>query len=153
MPPKFRVLAGPNSHSLSPLDLNTDSTDASTFFKIKTEDFEGRIVGNIKGYADVDGNIINSKYFDREDRKKEGATWSIQVQGEDAQSPLLNMADKTGTLGRFLKSISADDVMFGNTFDRPLKLPWGTSAAMQFARYLQFEVNIASGNTTDIEFS
>jgi Protein of unknown function (DUF1769) len=34
--------------------------------------------------------------------------------------------------GRFLRPISADDVLFGNTFDRPLKLPWGSSAALKF---------------------
>lgn len=26
--------------------------------------------------------------------------------------------------------------MFGNVFDRPLKLPWGFSAALKFMRYL-----------------
>jgi Protein of unknown function (DUF1769) len=34
--------------------------------------------------------------------------------------------------GRFLRPISADDVLFGNTFDRPLKLPWGSGAALKF---------------------
>jgi hypothetical protein len=34
--------------------------------------------------------------------------------------------------GRFLRPICADDVLFGNTFDRPLKLPWGSSAALKF---------------------
>ena len=36
--------------------------------------------------------------------------------------------------GRFLKPVSADDVLFGNTFDRPLKLPWGTTAALKFMK-------------------
>jgi len=116
MTSRFRVLAGPSSSSLQPLEVNTDST--TEFFEIKTPLFEGRIVGNIKGFVDENGDRVPSKYFDREDRKKEGTTWSIQVQG------------------RFLTTISANDVMFGNTFDRPLKLPWGTSAAMQFASYI-----------------
>ena len=30
----------------------------------------------------------------------------------------------------------ADDVMFGNTFDRPLKLPWGSGAALKFMKYV-----------------
>ena len=34
--------------------------------------------------------------------------------------------------GRFLVPTSADDILFGNTFDRPLKLPWGTSAILKF---------------------
>ncbi|KAG8913639.1 hypothetical protein FRC00_001948, partial [Tulasnella sp. 408] len=115
MPPRFRVLAGPSYDSLSVLPVNTDSTDSSTAFSIKTPHFEGRIVGNIKGFVDDAGEVVTSKYFEKEDRRKDGVTWSIQIQG------------------RFLEPISANDVMFGNTFDRPLKLPWGTAAALQFA--------------------
>lgn len=39
-------------------------------------------------------------------------------------------------IGRFLQPHTADDIMFGNTFDRALKLPWGTSAALKFMRYV-----------------
>ena len=28
----------------------------------------------------------------------------------------------------------ADDVVFGNTFDRPLKLPWGGGAALKLIK-------------------
>ena len=38
--------------------------------------------------------------------------------------------------GRFLVPTSADDILFGNTFDRPLKLPWGTSAILKFMQYV-----------------
>jgi hypothetical protein len=37
-------------------------------------------------------------------------------------------------IGRFLKPYSADDILFGNTFDKPLKLPWGSSAALKFMK-------------------
>lgn len=37
-------------------------------------------------------------------------------------------------VGRFLQEYSADDILFGNTFDRPLKLPWGSSAALRFMK-------------------
>ena len=40
-------------------------------------------------------------------------------------------------VGRFLQPYSADDIMFGNVFDRPLKLPWGFSAALKFMKYVQ----------------
>ena len=40
--------------------------------------------------------------------------------------------------GRFLRPTSADDVIFGNTFDRPLKLPWGSSAALKFMQYVSY---------------
>ncbi len=39
-------------------------------------------------------------------------------------------------IGRFLRPMSADDVLFGNTFDRPLKLPWGSGAALKFMQYV-----------------
>ena len=42
--------------------------------------------------------------------------------------------------GRFLRPTSADDVIFGNTFDRPLKLPWGSSAAFKFMQYVSYLV-------------
>jgi hypothetical protein len=44
------------------------------------------------------------------------------------------------TTGRFLHPISADDVLFGNTFDRPLKLPWGSSAALKFMQYVPYPI-------------
>lgn len=34
--------------------------------------------------------------------------------------------------GRFKKPYDADSVLFGNTFDRPLNLPWGSGAALKF---------------------
>jgi len=39
-------------------------------------------------------------------------------------------------IGRFLKEVSGDDVMFGNVFDRPLHLPYGSSAALGFVKLL-----------------
>ena len=46
-------------------------------------------------------------------------------------------ADTLFFVGRFLQPYSADDIMFGNVFDRPLKLPWGFSAALKFMKYVQ----------------
>ena len=42
------------------------------------------------------------------------------------------------SLGRFLVPHSADDILFGNTFDRPLKLPWGTGAVLRFMKSVSF---------------
>lgn len=36
------------------------------------------------------------------------------------------------SVGRFLKDLNADDILFGNIFDRPLPLPYGSGAAIQF---------------------
>ncbi|KAF5379560.1 hypothetical protein D9757_009255 [Collybiopsis confluens] len=57
--------------------------------------------------ANIKGLNGDCEYFERDDRK--GVTWS-----------------------RFLHACSADDIMFGNTFDRPLHLPWGSGAALKF---------------------
>ena len=44
------------------------------------------------------------------------------------------MAERPDCAGRFLKEYSADELLFGNVFDRPLKLPWGFSAALKFMK-------------------
>ncbi|OCB86633.1 multidrug resistance-associated ABC transporter [Sanghuangporus baumii] len=109
--PRLRVLAGPSPNSLRPICANTNKPHA-----INSEVFEGLVVVHIKGFPDEQGNVLESEYFDRPDRQ--GVTWSIQVQG------------------RFLQPYSADDILFGNTFDRPLKLPWGSSAALKFMNFI-----------------
>ena len=42
--------------------------------------------------------------------------------------------------GRFLDTHCADDILFGNIFDRPLKLPWGFGAVLKFMRYVRKHV-------------
>jgi hypothetical protein len=46
------------------------------------------------------------------------------------------LTGRVGCPGRFVRPISADDVLFGNTFDCPLKLPWGSGAALKFMQYV-----------------
>ncbi|KAH9177738.1 hypothetical protein EDB89DRAFT_1844248 [Lactarius sanguifluus] len=120
--PRLRVVAGPSLDALVPI-----SVDSDVSHPITSDAFEGRILAYIKDFADKDGSVLQSEYFDREDRK--GITWSIQVQG------------------RFLRPISADDVLFGNTFDRPLKLPWGSGAALKFMHFIDptLEHDLTSG--------
>lgn len=74
--PRLRVLAGPNPSSLVSISkiVNTDKPHT-----ISTDQFEGQIVVNIKGFTDPEGKVLDSEYFNREDRKD--ITWSIQVQG------------------------------------------------------------------------
>ncbi|KAF5311127.1 hypothetical protein D9619_008074 [Psilocybe cf. subviscida] len=113
MAPRLRVLAGTSPESMVPI---TSLVNTPTPHKLSSRLFEGQVVAHIQGLTDESGNVRDSEYFGRED--KAGITWSIQVQG------------------RFLASQSADDVLFGNTFDRPLKLPWGTSAVLKFMHYI-----------------
>lgn len=35
-------------------------------------------------------------------------------------------------LGRFLQEHNADDILFGNVFDKPLPIPWGFSTILGF---------------------
>ncbi|KAJ4472999.1 hypothetical protein J3R30DRAFT_3513644, partial [Lentinula aciculospora] len=105
--PQLRVLAGPDPNHLVSI---THLVNTNAPCKISSDLFEGQIIANIKGFN------RNTEYFERDDRK--GVTWSIQVQG------------------RFLQPHSADDILFGITFERPLHLPWGSGAALKFMSYL-----------------
>ncbi|KAF8644906.1 hypothetical protein AX16_008189 [Volvariella volvacea WC 439] len=113
MPPRFRVLAGPSPDNLTPI---TTLVNTNQPHKITSDIFEGEIIANIKDFVGPDGFVRRSEYFERQERQ--GVTWSIQVQG------------------RFLVPCSSDDILFGNTFDRPLHLPWGSSAALKFMQYV-----------------
>jgi hypothetical protein len=130
MPPRLRVLAGPSIDEMEPISCNKNVAH-----RISSPFFDGAIIVHIKGFPDESGNVLDSEYFSREDRK--GVTWSIQVQGTFATSLRLR-ALYSGlvccNLGRFLQTYSADEIMFGNTFDRPLRLPWGSSAALKFMK-------------------
>ncbi|TFK67344.1 DUF1769-domain-containing protein [Pluteus cervinus] len=113
MPPHLRVSVGPSPDQLVSI---SDIVNTPQKHRITTDRFDGEIVVNIKGFTGPDGVTRPSDYFARPERQ--GITWSIQVQG------------------RFLVPCSADDVLFGNTFDRPLQLPWGTSAALKFMHFI-----------------
>ena len=144
---RLRVLAGPNANELTPISHLVNTSKA---YHIKSDRFDGLVCVHVKGFVGTDGKMRESPYFNetvwtgnycsgkgrngngyghndnadagtatmpgmgaQENRK--GVTWSIQV------------------TGRFLvDGLTSDDVLFGNTFDRPLKLPWGSGAALKF---------------------
>ncbi|KAJ6602149.1 hypothetical protein B0H10DRAFT_2081013 [Mycena sp. CBHHK59/15] len=115
--PTLRVLAGPTPCALTPI---TALVNTNRPHRIATDAWEGEIVVFIKGFNKADpahdATPAEAEYFGREDRS--GVTWSIQVQG------------------RFLSPRSSDDILFGNIFERPLKLPWGTGAALKFMKFI-----------------
>ncbi|EIN08371.1 hypothetical protein PUNSTDRAFT_126442 [Punctularia strigosozonata HHB-11173 SS5] len=119
MVPKLRVLAGPSPDEMEPITAYVNSGRA---YPIRSDAFEGKLVVEIKGFVPegAEAPSDDKDYFCRPDRK--GVTWSIQVQG------------------RFLQPHSADDILFGNTFDRPLQLPcyWfrGSGAALKFMKFV-----------------
>ena len=49
----------------------------------------------------------------------------------------------TSRPGRFLDIHCADDILFGNVFDRPLKLPWGFGAVLKFMKYVVYLISVA----------
>jgi len=110
---RLMVRVGP---SMDQLVCITDKVNSGQAHTISSELFEGKVAINIKDFTKPSGEVPSTEYFDREDRK--GITWSIQVQG------------------RFLQETSADDIMFGNTFDKRLKLPWGAGVALKFMKYV-----------------
>lgn len=109
----------------------TSLVNTNKAHRLSSELFEGQIVANIKGFTDPEGRVMDSEYFARSDRQ--GITWSIQVQGKAVVHRVVGRAlTNLCVVGRFLNTYSADNILFGNTFDRPLKLPWGSSAALKF---------------------
>ncbi|KAI9619151.1 hypothetical protein H4Q26_011831 [Puccinia striiformis f. sp. tritici PST-130] len=112
--PRFDILAGPSLDELSRVKVNADRTGP---LAIKTASFEGR--SRMKDFADHNGDIYRdteTNYF----ANWSDVTWSIQIQG------------------RFLQPTSADDCVFGNTFDKPIRdrLPFGTGAALKAISYI-----------------
>ncbi|KAG6884434.1 hypothetical protein C0992_006335 [Termitomyces sp. T32_za158] len=110
MPPCLRVLAGTGT-TLTSITHLVNTTNA---FPLVSDRFEGELVVCIKGFNHPEKDAYD--YFERPERR--GITWSIQVRGS------------------FLEHILADNVLFGNTFDRPLGLPWGSGAALRFMSYV-----------------
>jgi Protein of unknown function (DUF1769) len=127
MAPRLRVIAGPAQDQLQPITVNSGKAH-----RITSELFDGEVVAYIKGFVDDEGRTLETEYFGRDDRH--GVTWSIQVRGAlfhfwRGEVKLIQSS------GRFLVPHSADDILFGNTFDRPFHLPWGTSAILKFMKY------------------
>ncbi|KAA1129061.1 hypothetical protein PGTUg99_026933 [Puccinia graminis f. sp. tritici] len=153
--PRFDILAGSSLDELSRVKVNADRSGP---LAIKTKSFEGNLTVRMKDFADYNGDIYRdteTNYF----ANWTDVTWSIQIQGQSTACPSesskqidvvtrLNIADELslalentvlgGTLGRFLQPTSADDCVFGNTFDKPIRdrLPFGTGAALKAISYI-----------------
>jgi hypothetical protein len=81
--PHLRAVAGPSLEELVPISVNS-----GVAHDVVSDAFEGQVLVNVKGFTDKEGNVLQSEYFHREDRK--GITWSIQVQGTPCSLPLLH---------------------------------------------------------------
>ena len=79
--PRLRVVAGSSLDDMQPMSVNTGEP-----FSISTPYFEGQLLAYIKGFPNEDGELLESDYFEREDRA--GVTWSIQFQGASPHTSL-----------------------------------------------------------------
>ncbi|KIR26386.1 hypothetical protein I309_04725 [Cryptococcus deuterogattii LA55] len=111
MGPKLRVLVSSSSAypPTAPITVNS-----STPTPISTPGFEGNVWVFVKDYAGDHKEGDGKEYFEEDGRG--GMTYGIVVKGN------------------FLEDLTADEVVFGNTFERSIKdsLPWGTSVATKF---------------------
>ena len=111
MPIALRVLvSGPSAYPpAKPIVVNS-----STPTKIKTDTFDGDISVWIKDFAGEGSGGDGAEYF----AERSTMTYGIVVRG------------------KYLDDPTADEVVFGNVFERPIKdsLPWGTSVAVKFMR-------------------
>ncbi|CED83829.1 Protein of unknown function DUF1769 [Phaffia rhodozyma] len=120
MAPKLRVLG--SSGSDAPKVLSPNSSEPT---HVSSDRFEGDILVRIKDFSgeSADGKERKSPegetgFFTAGER--EGSSWSIFVKGS------------------FKEEINADDLVFGNVFDKPIRdsLPWGTSVALKFMNFI-----------------
>lgn len=102
MAPKLRISAGPSKENLSLVAVNHDELP----IVIDSEDFQGRIAVRVKDFhgelPDGVESLKQSAYFSEPYGSK--FSYSIQIQG------------------RFLDELTADDILFGNDFDAPIRV-------------------------------
>lgn len=102
MTARLRISAGPDVDHLEVITVNDDASP----YVIDTPEFHGRLAVRIKGFAGEvpDGKEAKSTapYF--EAPYGDAMTYSIQVQGQ------------------FGEEVSANDLVFGNAFDRPIRV-------------------------------
>ncbi|QRV76237.1 hypothetical protein RhiJN_04252 [Ceratobasidium sp. AG-Ba] len=130
MPPLLKVSVGPSLDDLKEVTYNDNSSHA-----IRSSSFDGLVSVHIKGEDGVPQKGQDA-YFTHESRSTR--TWSIRIQGvyrtdKQATEPFDWI---TPIAGRFLEEINGSDLVFGNVFDRPLTLPWGFGAALNFVQYV-----------------
>ncbi|KAL7423607.1 hypothetical protein Q5752_001188 [Cryptotrichosporon argae] len=113
MAPALRVLVS-SSSAYPPTTVVAVNSPEPT--PLRTPGFEGSIWVFVKDYSGEKRAGDGAVYFD----KRKDMTYGIVVRG------------------RFLDEVDADDVLFGNVFESPVRdhLPWGTSIATKFMYFI-----------------
>ncbi|KAG0267666.1 hypothetical protein DFQ27_008446 [Actinomortierella ambigua] len=117
---RLRVSAGSSLQDLRVLNINDD---AHPLF-INTPDFVGQLCVRVRGLSK--------------------SMWYEQAQVDDnltplPESPWFEGNDNLSCIqvsGRFKKEHRGDDIVWGNEFERPLKLPPFSSVAVKFGQYI-----------------
>lgn len=106
---RLQVRVGTSIDNLKKIVVNDDANP----FELNSDTFKGRGVVRVRNFTGVNKAAASSSpYFENYPDK-----FSIQMQG------------------RFLVDTNADQIIFGNFFDAPLRLPTGTSIATKFAKW------------------
>jgi hypothetical protein len=137
MAPKLRVVISSSSSAYpphQPIDVNSPKPTP-----LETSSFKGEISVWIKGYEGDHKGGEGDEYFGQEGR--EGMTYAIVIKGMSlffslSLSRKMEEEIEGGRLmiGKFLEDVDADQVLWGNVFEHPIRdnLPWGTAIATKF---------------------
>jgi hypothetical protein len=114
MAPSLRVLVSTSSAYPPTVPISVNSPTPTP---IDTGSFSGEISVWVKDFHGDNVGGDGSPYFG----KRSTMTYAIVVRG------------------KFLDDVTADEVVFGNVFEKPIRdsLPWGTAVALKFMKYVQ----------------
>ncbi|RSH89061.1 hypothetical protein EHS25_002727 [Saitozyma podzolica] len=115
MAPRLRVLLSSPSAAHPPTAPCPVNSPTPT--KVTTDGFDGEISVWVKGFEGDERAGDGSEYFG----VRGAMTYAIVVRG------------------RFTEQVSADELMFGNVFEKPIRdsLPWGTSVAQKAIYFVE----------------
>ncbi|GAA5939255.1 hypothetical protein JCM1841_002934 [Sporobolomyces salmonicolor] len=110
--PRILCKAGPSLSSLQPVAVNESA------LPISSDVWEGSVSVRLKDYRGPKGH--DGRKQPKEPFEKQGDTWSIAFEG------------------RWKQDTDVDEILFGNVWQKPIRdyLPYGTSAALRFVRYV-----------------
>ncbi|GAA5943121.1 DUF1769 domain-containing protein [Sporobolomyces koalae] len=112
--PRIVCKAGPSLSKLELVKVNESST------AIASPSFEGNLFVRLKDFKGPKGHDGQPQPGADAPFSGDKDTWSIAFEG------------------RFKQGIDVDDILFGNTWEKPIKdyLPYGTAAALRFVKYV-----------------
>ncbi|KAG0294579.1 hypothetical protein BGZ96_000927 [Linnemannia gamsii] len=120
---RLRVSAGPSAKDLKILPVNDDANPTS----IESDEFIGQIVVRIKGLDKAFG-YKEGQEQDSLDLIPESPWFSLPGGNSNLSSVQIS--------GRFKREWPGEQVVFGNQFEKPLRLPPFSSIALKFIQFI-----------------